>query len=201
MDFKRFSEERYSCRKFDGRKIEDEKISQIKDIIRNSPSAFNLQPWRIKIISDHKLIEKLTPVVFGGGSQVPTCSHLLVFCTKTDLEDMIVQNVEDLRKEHAPEEIINFWLRGANAQYGPATSSDKRLAEAEKNVYIAVASAVYGAKSLGIDSCIIGGFDHAGIGKILGLTPDLTPTLIVTLGYAADSFTPRQRLPGEEIFF
>jgi nitroreductase len=80
-------------------------------------------------------------------------------------------------------------------------SDDEKLAEAEKNVYIAAASAVFGAKSLGIDSCIIQGFDVDEISNILDLPSNITPTLLVTLGYAADSPIPKSRLPEDEIFF
>ncbi|MGZ7047968.1 MAG: nitroreductase family protein, partial [Methanobacterium sp.] len=61
MEFENILKERYATKKFDGKKIDEDKIEQIKEMIRLSPSAINLQPWKIKIISDESIKEKLSP--------------------------------------------------------------------------------------------------------------------------------------------
>jgi nitroreductase len=200
MEFKELTTARYASRTYTDRKIDDESIELIKEMVRNSPSAVNVQPWKIKILNDGELKGKLAPYVFGGQTQVPSCSHLMVLCANTDWESHIEANIDCMKQAQVPEQNIKYYQMAVDGMFG-RISDDEKLAEAEKNVYIAAASAVFGAKSLGIDSCIIQGFDVDEISNILDLPSDITPTLLVTLGYAEDSPTPKSRLPEDEIFF
>ncbi|MBP1909935.1 nitroreductase family protein [Methanolobus bombayensis] len=200
MEFKELTTARYASRKYSDRKIDDESIELIKEMIRNSPSAVNVQPWKIKIINDGELKGKIAPYVFGGQTQVPSCSHLMILCANTDWDSHIEANIEYMKQAQVPEQNIKYYQMAVDGMFG-RISADEKLAESEKNVYIAAASAAFGAKSLGIDSCIIQGFDVDKIISIFDLPSNITPTLIVTLGYAADSPTPKSRLPEDAIFF
>lgn len=88
MEFKQILMERYATKKFDGRDIGQEKLNAILDMARYTPSAINLQPWKVKVISDKATKEKLLPLAMGQ-PQVTTRSHLLVFCANTDYESHI----------------------------------------------------------------------------------------------------------------
>lgn len=200
MEFKELTTARYASRTYTNRKIDDESIELIKEMVRNSPSAVNVQPWKIKVLNDGEIKGKLAPYVFGGQTQVPSCSHLMVLCANTDWESHIEANIDFMKQAQVPEQNIKYYQMAVDGMFG-RISADEKLAEAEKNVYIAAASAVFGAKSLGIDSCIIQGFDVDEISNILDLPSNITPTLLVTLGYAADSPIPKSRLPEDEIFF
>jgi nitroreductase len=48
-------------------------------MIRFAPSALNLQPWKINVVTDQKVKEELNPAAFNQ-EQVTICSHLFVFC-------------------------------------------------------------------------------------------------------------------------
>ena len=43
---------RYATKKFDGKVIDDNKIDQLFEMIRYAPSALNLQPWKVKVVTD-----------------------------------------------------------------------------------------------------------------------------------------------------
>jgi nitroreductase/dihydropteridine reductase len=77
----------------------------------------------------------------------------------------------------------------------------QKVAEAQKNTFLDAMTAIYAAKSLGIDSCPIQGFDPAGYAKVLKLPETLVPTLLFPLGYAADAPMPKRRFSETEIFF
>lgn len=51
MEFKDIIMQRYATKQFDGKMIEDSLLFALLDMIRYAPSAFNLQPWKIKIVS------------------------------------------------------------------------------------------------------------------------------------------------------
>ena len=51
--------ERFSCRDFKDTPLSDEQIKTLAEAALASPSAVNLQPWRIIMITDKKLIEDM----------------------------------------------------------------------------------------------------------------------------------------------
>jgi nitroreductase / dihydropteridine reductase len=59
MEFRDIVMKRYATKKFDGKKIPEAKINELIELIRFAPSAINLQPWKIKVITDQKIKEQL----------------------------------------------------------------------------------------------------------------------------------------------
>ena len=88
MEFKDIVKQRYAAKIFDGKMIAEEKIETLLEIIRFAPSALNLQPWKIMVITDQKVKDKLLPATFGQ-EQVTTCSLLLVFFANMDIDELI----------------------------------------------------------------------------------------------------------------
>lgn len=198
MEFKELVQQRFASREYEDRKIDDTLIDEILGMIRLSPSALNMQPWKIKVVADEDLKERLYDKSFYQ-SQITNCSHVLVFCANRDLPGQIEKIIKGMKVAGVPEEQINRYKTAT--QLVLSGSEESVLCEAQKNVYIAATQAIYAAKSLGIDSCIVQGFEPAAYSEILELPSNLVPTLLVTLGYATDSPRPKVRFPKEEIFF
>lgn len=62
MEFLNVVKERYSCKKFDGRKIEREQLNQILEAGRVAPTAKNLQEQRIYVIESTEGLEKIDSI-------------------------------------------------------------------------------------------------------------------------------------------
>ena len=52
MNFKDLCQARYSCRKYQNRPIEQEKMDYIRECVRLAPSAVNRQPWRFILVDE-----------------------------------------------------------------------------------------------------------------------------------------------------
>lgn len=81
MSFMELAKNRFSCRKFDSRSVEQEKIDLILESARVAPTAVNKQPQRILVIDDKSIIEQLkecTKYTFDA----PLC---FVICVNRDL--------------------------------------------------------------------------------------------------------------------
>ena len=52
MNFKELCEARYSCRAYETKPIEDEKLKYIRECVRLAPSAVNRQPWKFVLVTD-----------------------------------------------------------------------------------------------------------------------------------------------------
>ena len=62
MDFKEVIKQRYSCKKFDGRKVEKEKLNEILEAGRLAPTAKNLQEQKIYVVESEELLSKIDTV-------------------------------------------------------------------------------------------------------------------------------------------
>ena len=71
MDFADVVRDRYSCKSYDGRKVEPEKLEKILEAGRLAPTAKNLQEQHIYVIqSDDGLakVDKVTPCRYNAGT-------------------------------------------------------------------------------------------------------------------------------------
>jgi nitroreductase/dihydropteridine reductase len=199
MEFKDIVMQRYAVKQFDGRMIDDSMLYALLDMIRYAPSAFNLQPWKIKIVSASRIKNNLRSFS-NDQPQVTTCSHLLVFCANTELEQLVERAEEGLKASGMPAEGITQYTRMMK-EYIRSMTPEQRMAFAREQIHIALGNAVNGAKALGIDSCPMGGFDPAGYAEVLFLPDEYIPVVLCAIGYAADKAPAKWRLPREEVFF
>ena len=199
MEFATIVMSRYATKKFDGRKIPETRINELLEMVRFAPSAINLQPWKIKVVTDQKVKEQLKPAAFNQ-EQVTSCSHLLVFCADPDYDSLIRRLGELLKKSGAPEEMQKM-VTGMAVQFTKPMSQDQKLSWSQAQTYLALGNALNGAKSLDFDSCPMGGFDPKEFLRILEIPPPLVPVMLCPLGYAADKPMQKVRFAKEDVVF
>ncbi len=199
MQFKDIVMQRYAVKKFNGKVVPDETINELIELVRYAPSALNLQPWKIWVVTDQKLKEELRPAAFGQ-EQITTCSHLLVFCADPDYDSLIKKLGVLLQQNHVPEE-IQAMVTGMATQFAGPMSPGQRLAWSQAQTYLALGNALNGAKSLGLDSCPMGGFNPDEFTRILKIPKPLVPVMLCPVGYAADTPMPKLRFKKEDILF
>ena len=197
MEFGKIVMSRYATKKFDGRKIPETKINELLEMVRFAPSAINLQPWKIKLVTDQKVKELLRPAAFNQ-EQVTSCSHLLVFCADPDYDSLIKRLGALLKTNNVPDETQKMVI-GMAVQFTGPMSPEQRLAWSQAQTYLALGNALNGATSLGFDSCPMGGFDPKEFSRILKIPAPLVPTMLCPVGYAADKPMPKLRFAREEI--
>jgi nitroreductase len=199
MEFADIVMSRYATKKFDTRKIPEAKIDELLELVRFAPSALNLQPWKIRVITDQKVREQLKPAAFGQ-EQITTCSHLLVFCADPDY-DSLIRRLGLLLKTHGVPQEVQKMVTGMAVQFTGAMSPEEKLAWSQAQTYLALGNALNGAKALGFDSCPMGGFDPKEFTRILNIPPPLVPVMLCPVGYAADTPMPKVRFSKEDIVF
>lgn len=87
MSFLDLAKSRYTTKRYNANdKIADEKIQQLKEILRLSPSSINSQPWQFIFVSDEKTKQDLASVSFFNEQKINEASHLVVFSTIDSLE-------------------------------------------------------------------------------------------------------------------
>ncbi|VVB58355.1 malonic semialdehyde reductase RutE [Candidatus Anstonella stagnisolia] len=199
MEFGKIVMERYATKKFDGKTVPHAKMDELFELIRFSASSFGMQPWKIKVVTDQKLKDTLMAASWGQ-PQIGTCSHLLVFCADTNLDALISKMQGQLSKTDMPAESLEGYVNMMR-DFVKAMDGAKKLAWAQRQVYLALGNAINGAKSLGLDSCPMEGFNPVEYSRILKLPENIVPTALCPVGYAADKPRAKMRFAKDEIFF
>src|SRR3989344_1154749 len=165
MDFKDIVEKRYATKKFNKKKVPENLVKELLELIRLSASSFNLQPWKIKVVTDQEVKKKLTPVSWNQ-PQIESCSHLLVLCADVEVK---IDKLEQLMLNNgAKKEDIASYMKMIR-DFVKRLNEKEKLEWAKRQVYIMLGNAINGAKSLGFDSCPMEGFDAKEYSRILGL--------------------------------
>jgi len=197
---------RYATKKFDAtKKISNEDLETLKEVIRLSASSYGLQPYKVLIIENPEIRAKLQPVSWGQ-SQIVEASHLIVFANMTNFGaeqiDSYINNIVETRQ--IPLESV--------AGYGDFMKSKLTTLPAEnlsnwtsKQTYIALGNLLSAAAELKIDATPMEGFEAEQVNEILGLKElGLNASLIATLGYRheedATQHYAKVRKSNEELF-
>ena len=155
---------RHACKEFDAtKKISNEDLDFLFDVISLSPSSFGLQPFEVLVVDNKSLLTELLPHVWGGQKQLPTASQTFIFLTKNDVlitDDYFNHILKDVQKvpqamlEFRRDLINNHQIKEINIEENHRYLIDW----AAKQVYIALGNVMTAAAQIGIDSCPIEGF-------------------------------------------
>lgn len=178
MDFKHIVMSRYATKSFDGTILPDAKVDELLELIRFAPSSFNLQPWKIFVITDPAIKVKLQEASWNQ-PQLTSCSHVLLFCANVHIRS----NIEALEQAMPDATAYIQMMR----DFESGLTQEQKVSWAQRQVYIALSNALNGAKALGFDSCPMEGFDPTSYAKILQLPEHLVPTVVCPIGIANDS--------------
>jgi nitroreductase/dihydropteridine reductase len=197
MEFKDIVKNRGSIRQYEDRKVPEETIRELLEITSYAASAINLQPWKIKVVADQPTKDELFPVAFNQ-NQVRACSHLFVFCADTDYMGLIGKFDAAMAAAGVPDDARRMMI-GMASGASDSMTPEQRLQWSKEQVYIALGNTLNGAYSLGLGACPMTAFQPPEFSKILGLPDSLVPTVIVSIGYAAEPGMPKIRRSVDEI--
>ncbi len=105
MAFLETAKQRYTTKKYNSEApIPEEKIAELKEIIRLSPSSINSQPWKFFFVSSGEMKQKLAAASYWNAQKINEASHLVVFSALTDVDRFEEQIANTL-----PEGSINYY--------------------------------------------------------------------------------------------
>ena len=83
MDVSEVIRRRYSCRHYQDRLLEPEKLQAILDAARHAPSAKNLQDWRFVVVTEAEAKEKLAAAA-NNQKFLENAGAIIVACTVSE---------------------------------------------------------------------------------------------------------------------
>lgn len=179
---------RYATKRMNSQVVPSEKIETLLEAIQLSASGFGLQPYKVFVIDNPELKAQIQPIAYGQ-PQVTEASHVLVFAAWNDITqekiDAFIQLVAETR--NAPLEALTDYK---NAIVGSMLNLPKEIQSnwADRQVYLAMGTALAAAAELKIDTTPMEGFIPAKIDELLGLQAQgLHSVLLLTVGYRDES--------------
>lgn len=175
---------RSATKSYNRKIIEDEKLEQILEAIRLAPSSSGLQPFKVFIINNKALREKLQPISCGQ-DQIVKASHLLVFAV---WDEYTVERVDSFfefsnQVRNLPDTTTDEYRLNLLEMLDQQTK-EQHFVNASKQAYIALGFGLLAAADLRIDATPLEGFNNEAVDELLNLPEQgLKSTVMMALGY------------------
>jgi len=174
---------RYATKRMNGNKVPQEKIDNILEAIRLAPTSFGLQPFKVIVVENPQIREK----IFNEACQQPQIkesSHVLVFAANKKVSAEQVEEYMQLiaSVRSVPVESLNDF----KAMFGGivAGTAEQNFVWTARQAYLAFGIGIAAAATEKVDATPMEGFNPEALDKILGLPEqNLGSTTILALGY------------------
>jgi len=160
---------RYAVKKMNGQPVEQGKVDQIIKAASLAPTSSGLQPFKVIVITNQELKEKIAPIAFNQ-SQVIDSSHLLVFAAQENYTEEGIDAVFNrMNTERGlPLEATDAYKNQLKGMI-LSRSSEENFNHAAKQAYIAFGIAIAEAALLKVDATPMEGFNGPQLDELLGL--------------------------------
>ena len=210
MDMLKVIRERYTTKHYDAtRRVSDEDMADLLEVLRLSPSSVNAQPWHFFVADTEEAKARLMPAILDfNRPRVADASHLIVFAVRKSIDEayferLLKQEVADGRV--APEDLDKKIDVGRRHFVGLHSGTEEELVSWEaRQAYIAMSFLMLAAAERGIDSTCLEGIDMTKMDELLGLeVKGLRTVVALSLGYRSENDSnaarPKSRLPLDEV--
>ena len=160
---------RYATDNFDQtKKISNEQLELIKEVLRLTPSSFGLQLWKFYIIENPKMREDIKAASWNQ-PQTTDASHLILLASKKDANttdvDEYIKSISETRK--MPLESLDGFKKMLT-DFISAMPKEALSNWMAKQIYIALGILIDTCAQNQIDSCPMEGFDKKAVSEIIG---------------------------------
>lgn len=162
---------RYAVKKMDPSKpVSDDSINALLDAIRMTPTSSGTQPFKVFVVKNAALREKIRAASFDQ-SQVTDSTALLVFAAWDNYTEDRIDDVVDHHADERPgtREALDGYYGNLKNMYLPR-KAETNFEHAARQAYIALGFAMMTAAQMKIDTTPMEGFDPSKVDEILGLS-------------------------------
>ena len=142
MNFLSIAQNRYTTKMYNGKRIPEDTLNQLKEILRLAPSSINSQPWQFVFVGDKRKNEVFVPLSLMNEQRVKQASHIIIF--------RVLESVALFEEQAAA-----YLSEGALAFYSQHIKSKGEalvLSWMGHQVYVALGYFLSACSSMGIDS-------------------------------------------------
>jgi nitroreductase len=188
--------QRRTTKKFKPDPIPGDILKELVDLTTAAPSSYNLQPWRIVLVTDPDKRAALTKAAWNQ-TQVATAPVTFVFAVDVrGWEKTLEQTLKTGAESGAWNEKTIAFFRTAIPSFQNSLT-DKRREYPIKDALIAATHLALAAESLGLNSAFMNGWQEDAVKEVIGAkdNPDIAIALLMPVGYGDGAYGNAGRLP------
>ncbi len=161
---------RYATKIFDKtKKVSKADLDKIIETFRLTSSAFWVQPWKLLVIEKQNVKDSLVESSWGQ-THISECSHLLVLCRITNLDDKYIDRfIDSMAKQRWVTKESLLWYEQRVKWYLASLDEDKKKNFSANQVYIALWNLLTVLALKQIDGCAVAWFIPEKYDEILKL--------------------------------
>jgi len=204
MEFKEVVHARRAVNFFDPKKpVPRLLLKETVELAARAPSSFNLQPWSLIIVEDDQEKLRLRKLAWDQPKVSEAPVVLIVLADREAWKEdhpFVQRDFKEMVKEGMPEDRYVWFINACRNLYG--SSAERQQAFACKNAGLFAMNLMLAAKSLGLDTHPMDGFDHEGVREAFAVPERYWIPLLLAVGYFDASKTllpPKWRKTFEEI--
>jgi len=205
MDFIDVINNRRAVNFFDPDKdVPPELLKSMIETGAKAPSSFNLQPWSLIVLRDYEEKLKLQKLAWNQPKVSEAPVILIVLADRHGWEEghpVVEKNFKEMIKSGAMTEDQRQWFADARESlYG--MSDEMQQGFACKNSGFFAMALMLAAKSLGMDTHPMDGFDHGAVQRAFNIPDNYWIPLLLAVGYFredAELHPPKWRKTVDEI--
>lgn len=195
MDFEQLVKARHSAVNFiKEEKITEEDFQKIFELIKTTPSAYNLQPVDYLVITDEEKKEIVRELSYNQYKIHTASAVIIVMGNKKSVE------LDEAKRIYGPLKMLNViseldfnTTMDTIDNYGTNLKKNEKdfLVELSRNVGIHASFFMLAAKHYGFDTCPMHVHNIEGLRKEFNIPEHLEPMLMITIGKSVDKIRPR----------
>ena len=178
---------RYATKKFDEtKKVSSNTIKTLKEAFNLTATSYGLQPLKLIIVSNPKVIKDLVPLSFNQG-QVGSASHVFIMCIENKVGTDFIKNYFDLveKTRTTPRELLSSFEAFLIDDFSKKTSEEIKT-WATKQAYLALGNLLTVCAIEKVDACPIEGFSPDKYDAYFNLSEKgLSAVLVMAVGHRA----------------
>ena len=178
---------RYATKKFDEtKKVSSNTIKTLKEAFNLTATSYGLQPLKLIIVSNPKVIKDLVPLSFNQG-QVGSASHVFIMCIENKVGTDFIKNYFDLveKTRTTPRELLSSFEAFLIDDFSKKTSEEIKT-WATKQAYLAIGNLLTVCAIEKVDACPIEGFSPDKYDAYFNLSEKgLSAVLVMAVGHRA----------------
>jgi nitroreductase len=160
--------------------LSDEQIYELVQIGTSAPTSFHLQNWRFIAVRSPEAKARLSPIAWNQPA-VTDAAVTFIVCGQMVETSVIPDRLAPLVAAGVmPASMVPEWEIPARNLY--MAYPQRRRDEAVRTATFGASAMIYAARSLGLGSTPMIGFDADGVHREFGLAEDEVPVMLLSVG-------------------
>jgi nitroreductase len=178
--------------------LSDEQISELVQIGTTAPTSFHLQNWRFIAVRSKEAKARLSPIAWNQPA-VTDASVTFIVCGRLVDTSVIPARLAPLVEAGVmPATMVPEWEIPARNLY--MGFPQRRRDEAVRTATFGAAAMIYAARSMGLGSTPMIGFDADAVHHEFGLAEDEVPVMLLSIGVErSGNWAQKPRLPVSDV--